>query len=71
MVIIHFLEVVCTSYKKPQTNRYGVILQAIRIIAIKKEKRVVTYTSRYSIGHSIQSCQEELETKYPLDYLQV
>jgi len=51
-----------------------VILQSIRIIIVKsKETRIVTYTCRYSSEHliPIQSCQDELGIKFPLEYLQV
>jgi len=63
---------------KKQTNKYKeklVILQSIRIIVIKsKETRVITHTCRYSGGQLIpiiQSCQDELGIKCPLEYLQV
>ena len=52
-----------------------VILQSIGIIVIRSnETRVITYTCRYSSGHLslfIQSCQDELRIKCPLEYLQV
>jgi len=52
-----------------------VILQSIGIVVIKsKETRMITYTCRYSNGHLIpiiQSCQDELGIKCPLEYLQV
>jgi len=51
-----------------------VILQSIEIILIKSKKtRVVTYACRYSSGNLIpiiQSCQDELGIKCPLEYLQ-
>ena len=57
------------------SKRVLVILQSIGIMVIKsKETRVITYTCRYSSGHLIpiiQSCQDELEIKFPLEYLQV
>jgi len=64
--------------KKKETNKYRgkfIILQSIGIKAIKsKEARVVAYTCRYCSGNLIsiiQSCQDELEIKCPLQYLQV
>jgi len=58
-----------------KANKYKekeVILQSIGIIVIKsKETRVITYTCRYSIGYLIQSCQDELGIKCPVEYLQV
>jgi len=63
---------------KKETNKYKekfVILQSIEVIAIKsKETRVVPYTCRYSNGHLIpiiQSYQDELGIKCPIEYLQV
>jgi len=63
---------------KKQTNKYKekiIISQSIRVIFIKiKETRVVTYTYRYSSGNLIpiiQSCQDELGIKCPLEYWQV
>jgi len=63
---------------KKQRNKYKeklVILQSIEIIFVKrKETREVTYTCRYSRGYLIpiiQSCQDELRIKRPLEYLQV
>ena len=62
--------------QKKQANKYKekfVILQLIGIVVIKsKETRVVTYTYRYSSGHLIpiiQSCQDGLEIKCPVENL--
>ena len=50
-----------------------VILRSIGIIVLKsKEKRMITYTCRYSSGHlipAIQSCQDELGVKCPLEHM--
>jgi len=69
-------EIIMVISQKKQTNRYNeklVILQSIGIIIIKsKETRATTYTCRYFSGHLIpiiQSCQDELEIKCPLEYL--
>ena len=63
--------------QKKQTNKYTeklVILQLIGIIVIKSKETRMTYTCRYASGHLIsiiQSCQDELRIKCPLEYLQV
>ena len=44
------------------------------VVIKSKETRMITYTCRYSSGHLIpiiQSCQDELGIKCPLEYLQV
>jgi len=59
------------SQKSKQTSNYKeklVILQSIGIIA--KETRMITNTCRYSSAHLIpiiQSCQDELGIKCPLE----
>jgi len=72
---MHQERIMISLVMKKQTNEYMEILLSIGIVVIKsKETRVVTYTCRYSSGHLIpiiQSCQDELGIKYPLEYLQV
>ena len=51
------------------------ILRSIGIIVMEsKEKRMVTYTKRYSSGNlipMIQQCQDEFGIKFPLENLQL
>ena len=71
---IHVIMVI--SQENKQIRKYKeLILQLIEIIVIKsKETRVIAYTCRYSSGHLIpiiQSCQDELGIKCPLESLTV
>ena len=64
-------------FLQKQTNQYKenfINLKSIQIIVIKYKKiRLVTYFCRYSCAHLnliIQPCHDELEIKFPIEYLQ-
>ena len=77
LLIIYWVcqEIIMMISQKKQTNKYKEKFIVDREHSYKsKETRMFTYTCRYFTGYLIpiiQLCQDELEIKCSLEYLQV